>query len=70
MIPTGACLRPAGGVWQGVTAHPGTAASAILVKRPGGLQAIVFIDIDGTSFPLPLGALQRALYREDGGGEG
>jgi len=30
----------------------------------------VFIDIDGTSFPLPLGALQRALYREDGGGEG
>ncbi len=62
-------LRPAGGVWQGVNSHTGTVASAIWVNRPDRLQAIIFIDIDGESFgSLPSsGALQRELYREDGG---
>jgi hypothetical protein len=41
---------------------------AIWVNRLGWPQAIGFIDINGTSFvsPSPLGALQRALYGEDG----
>jgi hypothetical protein len=42
-------------------------SSAIWVNGPDGPQAIAFIDIDGTSFPSALGALQRAFYREDGG---
>jgi hypothetical protein len=62
-------LRPAGGVWQGVNARTGTVASAIWVNRPGWQEAIVFIGIDGESFgsPAPSAALQRDLYREDGG---
>lgn len=52
--------RPAGGVWQGVNTLTGTVASAIWVNRPGWLQAMMFIDIDGV-------ALGRDPYHDDGG---
>jgi len=52
----------------GLNAHTRTVAPTVWVNRSGGSQAIVFIDIDGTSCvsPSPSRALQRALYREDG----
>ncbi len=52
-----------------VPADQAALTSIVLVNRPGWLQAIVFIDIDGTSFgsPAPSGALQRELHRQDGG---
>ena len=58
------------GASAGLNAHTRTVAPAVWVNRSGGPQAIVFIDIDGTSCVSPSpsrGALQRALYREDGG---
>jgi hypothetical protein len=41
-------LRPAGGVWQGIT-RTGSVASAIWVARPRWPHAIVFIAVDGES---------------------
>ena len=39
--------EPPGGVWQGLNRETGAVASAIWVRRPATVGAIIFIDIDG-----------------------
>jgi hypothetical protein len=62
-------LGPAGGMWHGVNPHTGSVASAIWVTTPARQQALVFIDIDGTSVKGDRGEpkVARAPYTDEGG---
>jgi hypothetical protein len=55
--------RPAGGVWQGVNRRTGSAAAAIWVTRAAGVEALLFIQIDGESVAWP----GREPGEEEGG---
>jgi len=54
-------LSPAGGVWQGVTAHTGDRGVGDLGDRPDWPQAIVLIDITGRRSRRPWGRSASGL---------
>jgi hypothetical protein len=64
--------RPAGGVWQGINTRTGAVASAVWVNRPVGLEAMVFITVDGESVTGDAARPQTDPHPEhhDDGGEG
>jgi hypothetical protein len=62
-------LGSAGGMWHGVNPRTGSVASAIWVTTPARPQALVFIDIDGTSVNGDRGKPKVAPPYTDEGGE-
>jgi len=53
--------QSAGGVWQGVDPRPGSVASAVWVTHAVWPQALVFIEVDGTSLAGGRGWALRAM---------